>query len=281
MRSKPNSPWFRAFTGAAILLCVGSLRAQGQSVPSADEVVRKMFERSRSAEAKAQRDQYGYSRRSVVEELGDKGQVRERKEKLYQVVPIAGVPYPRLMKVNGEELADRQRKQEAEKEKQFRDRVAKNQKVKLEEHRELKLHDDLLGKFTFTMLGREKLDGRSAFVIGFAPKSPGASGGKIEDRILGNVEGKVWVDEAEFELARLDLHLTGKVSIGWGGIVASVQTFKFALTRTRVGEAAWFPTEFQAEVEGRRLISSMRFKIRELTSDYKLVTAEKAQPARN
>ena len=99
---------------------------------------------------------------------------------------------------------------------------------------------------------------------------------KVDDRVMNRLAGKLWIDAQEFEMARIDFHLTEKVSIGWGGILASLQKFAFTLTRTRVAEGVWFNRLFSGDIEGRKMLGALRLKIQDRASDFKEVPAETA-----
>ena len=109
-------------------------------------------------------------------------------------------------------------------------------------------------------------------MLSFAPK-PGAAEKKIDDRVLNRLAGKLWIDEQEFELAKIEFHLTEKLSIGWGGVLASLQTFAFTLTRIRLADGVWFNQLFSGDIEGRKLLGALRLRIHDRASEFKELPA--------
>ena len=240
---------------------------------TAEEIISRAVERTKSAELQGKNKHYTYSRVSIVEDIDDQGKVEERKEKSYLMIPIAGVFYQRLVQTNGKPLSEKDRKQEEEKERKFRQRLTQSQPAKVSDKQRIILGRELVNRFQFKIEGRETVEGRPTYVLSFAAK-PGAEEKKVDDRVMNRLAGKLWIDTQEFEMARIDFHLTEKVSIGWGGILASVQKFAFTLTRTRVAEGVWFNRLFSGDIEGRKMLGALRLKIQDQASDFKEVPAE-------
>ena len=231
------------------------------------------MERTKSAEVEGKSKRYTYSRVSVVEDINDKGKVEERKEKSYLMIPIAGALYQRLIQANGKPLSEKERKQEEEKERKFRQRLTQSQPARMSDKQRIVLGRELVSRFQFTLEGRETVEGRPAYVLAFASKA-GTAEKKVDDRVMNRLAGKLWIDAQEFEMAKIEFRLTEKVSIGWGGILASLQKFAFTLTRTRVAEGVWFNRLFSGDIEGRKILGTMRLKIQDEASDFKEAPAE-------
>ena len=242
------------------------------SVLTADEIINRAVERSKSADLQGKGRRYTYSRISLVEDVNDQGKVEERKEKTYLMVPVSGTFYQRLMQADGKPLSEKERKQEEEKERKFRERLAQNQPAKTDDRQRIILGRELVSRFQFTLVGRETLAGRPAYVLSFAAKR-GAVEKKVDDRVMNRLAGQLWIDEEEFEMAKIEFHLTEKVSIGWGGVLASLQKFAFTLTRIRLAEGVWFNQLFSGDIEGRKLLGSTHLKIQDRASDFKELSA--------
>ncbi len=251
----------------------GTVRAAPAAEPTATEIINRAVERSKSAEHQEKGKRFTYSRISLVEDVNDQGKVEERKEKSYLMVPVSGTFYQRLIQANGKPLSEKERQQEAEKERKFRERLAQSQPAKTDDRQRIILGRELVSRFQFALVGREIVAGRPAYVLSFAAK-PGAVEKKIDDRLLNRLAGKLWIDEQEFEMAKIEFHLTEKVSIGWGGVLASLQKFAFTLTRIRLADGVWFNQLFSGDIEGRKLFGSLRLKIQDRASDFKELSTE-------
>jgi hypothetical protein len=87
----------------------------------------------------------------------------------------------------------------------------------------------------------------------------------MADRIVNKVSGALWVDEAESEIVRLDLHMTEPVKF-WGGILGQLDRFDWTLLRRRSPRGIWFNDRSDGMVQIRKLFLSTRYKILEQAS---------------
>ena len=110
------------------------------------------------------------------------------------------------------------------------------------------LNPDLLKRYKLTMVGRVMLNGRPALVLDFKPASDDLPIFNIKDRFLNCVAGRAWVDEQDYQLEKVDIHLTKKVTV-LGGIVGSVSKFTFSFDRERTPDGYWFTRDMDWHVE--------------------------------
>src|SRR6185436_18973891 len=196
----------------------------------------------------------------------NKGAVKERREKQYEVILVAGWPYSKLVKFNGGPLSERQARQEEERERKAREQFNRPKKSRGGEL--MALSQDLIDRYAFTVQHREVLNGRPALVLSFRPRNKDLPVKHISDHVLNHLAGKVWVDEDEFDIAKIDLHLDGKLTL-WDGILASLERFDLTLVRTRMEQGVWINTFFTSSVEGRKLFDSVRYKTQERSTNYR------------
>lgn len=91
----------------------------------------------------------------------------------------------------------------------------------------------------FTLLGSEMRAGRATAVFSFKPR-PGYRPKALEGRVYEGVNGKVWIDEAEQQMARLEATVVKDVSVG--GFLAKVEKgTRFELDQTRLKAGLWAP----------------------------------------
>jgi hypothetical protein len=112
------------------------------------------------------------------------------------------------------------------------------------------MNPDIIKRFKFTLAGRDTINGRPALVVDFQPVSDSLPVFNIKDRFINSVEGRAWIDEQEFTLERVDLHLKQKVSV-LGGIAGSVSKFSFSFDRERTPDGYWFTRDLNWHVEAR------------------------------
>jgi hypothetical protein len=112
------------------------------------------------------------------------------------------------------------------------------------------LNPDLIKRYTITIAGRETINGRPALVVDFKPASDTLPILNIKDRFLNCVAGRAWVDEGDYVLEKVDLHLTQKVSV-LGGLVGTVSKFTLSFDRDRTADGYWFTRDLDWHLEAR------------------------------
>jgi hypothetical protein len=112
------------------------------------------------------------------------------------------------------------------------------------------LNPDIIKRFKFTLAGRDTINGRPALIVDFHPASDSLPVLNIKDRFINSVVGRAWVDEQDFTLEKVDLHLKQKVSV-LGGLAGSVSKFSFSFDRERTPDGFWFTRDLNWHVEAR------------------------------
>src|SRR2546428_389832 len=87
---------------------------QAAAALSADDVVQKAVARAQRAGASAAQPAYTYTKVTLTEELDALGNVKERKEKLYQVSFQGGSTHLKLLEVNGRPAGEAEGKKQTE-----------------------------------------------------------------------------------------------------------------------------------------------------------------------
>jgi hypothetical protein len=112
---------------------------------------------------------------------------------------------------------------------------------------------NLISRFEFTLVGREIVNGRSALVLDFQPADRKLPVNSYKDYFINKAAGRVWVDEADYAIARADLHLTQQVNV-LGGLAGAVWKFTYSFERDRTPEGLWFSRHVDWHLEGREVI---------------------------
>lgn len=265
--------FLRAVALALLLLSRATAVADTKDLPRAEDVIRKAIERAKWSDAQKFDGKFTYTQRTTVDELDSKEKVKKHEVRLYHVLPIEGEPYARLMEKDGRALAASEQKQEQEREQKFRQRQAERKRKKAEkkDNEDVKFDENLAAKYHFEVTGRETLNGRPALVLTFEPRSKDLPARRKIDRLLNHVAGRVWIDEQDSELVRVDLHLAENVT-AWGGLLASVRKFFLRFEQSKVDDTAWLPSFVDGYVDGRILVRSLHLKIRQENSNFRRVT---------
>jgi hypothetical protein len=264
----------RIFITIALMACVipasGAASAHPDSdLPDASSVVTRVLERAAQVARNTNAAPYIYDKRSLVEELDAKGQSIKATEKIYRVVIVQGLPFSRLVKIEGRDLTATELRKEDLQEQEFRRKITARDFNTMARQKETWINRELLDRYEFKILRREVFEGRSTLILDFSPKKNQAPAGKVQDRILSRLAGQIWVDEADAELAKLDVHLGEPFSIGWLGLIASIHQCDLAVQRQRLPDGYWVNLKHTMFLVGRKLLSPMRYRTTEASSSFR------------
>jgi hypothetical protein len=247
-----------AVLAAALLL----LHAEARPLPEGNAYVRGLVDKQRHREELL--DLYTYDTREVRDELDERGTVKDSRSRRYETFFVLGRPVRRLVEEDGRPLSPVKQAREDREARETAEAVRSGRAVV--ERPGVRL-SAILGRYDFRAVGREDVAGRPAVVLEFAPR-PGEK--KIEnDRLLGQVRGRLWVDEAEEEVVRTELSNLSALKIG-GGLGASVSSLSTRIEFRKVDDAVWLPAEDETIVAGRMLVfKKFRTRLRRTYGAYR------------
>jgi hypothetical protein len=259
-----------ALTTFALLLCLAIARAsENTALPAGSNVIHRLLERGEKVAKAHEAQHYTYDKRSLVEELNESGKVVKSTEKLYKVMLINGLSFPRLVKIQGRDLTPAELEKQNKREEEFRKKVSQVDVKKKAEKKESWATDELVSKFTYTTVRRETLNGRATLAVAFTPKAKPGTGKSIEDRVLSCISGTVWVDEEDAEFTRLESKLRASISMGWFGMFGSLSRLDIVLVRARMPDGVWVNTRNSFIVNARKLLETIRSRTTEECSGFK------------
>jgi len=241
------------------------------ALPSADAVIHKAVERAKWVEEQKFEANHAFTQLSVKEEFDDHGVVKDREELLYHVYPVERFPYAELIQKNGKPPSQQDLKKERDRQKKLRERWARQGRHKDDE--EVSFDEELAGKYRFEMVRREPVNGRTAFLLRFEPKSNDLPVRRKVDRVLIKLEGSLWIDESDYDIAKVEFRLRENVTIGWG-LLAVFRRLDVSFEQARGTDGVWLPSHIDAYVEGRVLLKSFHLRQREQMSDFRNTSAE-------
>jgi hypothetical protein len=136
--------------------------------------------------------------------------------------------------------------------------------------RDFKLDQALLDRFEFTMERREMIASRPTLVMSFAPAKKKLPNNDTKDRFINRTAGRVWVDEAEAAVVKLETRLLESVTFV-GGIVGTVRQCSFTLERRRSPEGWWWTSGASWHLEGRKFFSPLHIDFEEKATEVEKV----------
>ena len=237
-------------------------------LPAASSLIQRVVERAQLVARAEQTNHYTYEKRSIMVELDEQDRVIKSTEKRYEVVLIGGLPFQRLVKVQGRELTVKELEKQNQRETAFRQRVTRVDLSKKAKRREGLATQELVDRFEFKITKRQVIEGRPTLVVTFSPRA-GAPEKTMEDKVFQHVFGTVWVDEHEAEIAKLDASVRGPIPLGWFGAVGSLNKFHATLERSRMPDGVWVNRKSSFWIVARKLFSAIRSRTTEESSGFR------------
>lgn len=246
-----------------------------ERLPLASEVLRRMVERAQAVARDELGAHYTYQKRSLLDHMDAEGKTVKSEEKFYEVMLVAGFPFNRLVKIRGRELTPEELKKEQHKQERFQHRFTQQSITNMAARKEAWVTPQLLERYDFAVKKRVVMNDRPALVLTFSPKKGKLPEKAVTDKILNRMAGTLWIDEQEAETVKLAVNLTDSLSMGWFGMLGSVNRCDLSLERQRMPEGVWVNARQILQIQYRKLTSTQRFRSTEESSKFKKVAALK------
>jgi len=244
-------------------LAVPSLRAAGDP----KEILRcalRMDARNRELERS-----YTYVQRDEERTLDGAGNVKRRESKTWDVIPLQGSRYRRLIqrddrplspKEEQQEEAARQKREAARRKiRELRARETPEQRQKRLDarerarKREQEQMDEVVEGFDLRLVGEEQVDGVPVWVIEGAPRKGYKFNTKETALILSRLRGRIWVSKSDYQPVRIDAETTDTISIG--AVLARIyKGTRIHVEYTFVNGELWLPRREAFSLSGRILL---------------------------
>jgi hypothetical protein len=264
------------FLVAWLLSCRPNPGWAAETLPAASEVTRRMVERAQAVVRAERGPRYTYEKRSRLERLDAAWRPVSSEEKIYRVTLIAGLPFNRLLKVQGRELTAEELKQEEAREEKFRQRFISADRKKLVARKEALVTPELLDRYEFAVKERVVLSNRTTLVLTFKPKKGDLLSETFEDKLLNRMAGTLWVDEADADTARVMASMVEPVSLGWLGWLGSLSRCDLSLERQRMPDGVWINNKMALLIQCRKLATALRFRTTEDSCGFRRLEATSA-----
>jgi hypothetical protein len=191
---------------------------------------------------------YTWTERDEERGLDSQGGVKKTEVNTYEVTLQEGEPYYHLVQKNDKPLSPKEEKKEQEKlqksiheresetPEQRAKRLAKYEKEREESRKFLR---EITDAYTFRLEGEESIEGRPAWVIAAEPR-PGFQPQMRDARILPKLHGKLWIDQQEYQWAKVEIEVIDTISFGLS-LVRIHQGAHVKFEATRLNEEVWLP----------------------------------------
>jgi hypothetical protein len=220
---------------------------------------------------------YTYVEREVDTERDGKGRTKSSKERTYDILEIYGEQVERLTEKDDKPLSEKEAAKEEEKVQKLIDKrknESESDRKKREDKEEKERQEgrefvrDVADAYNFTLVGTETVGGRDAWVIDGEPRAGFIPHAK-DAKYLSKFHGRVWIDKADLQLAKLDVECLDTIS--WGLFLARFHKgSRFMLEQTRVNHEVWLPLHVTAKIDARlALFKGIDVNVDQSYHDYK------------
>ncbi len=228
-------------------------------LPRGEEVLQKVLAAVKDRTERHVAAHFRSVQHTQMERFDEKGKLRDREDRVYDVGPLGGGVYARLVEKNGKSLSPVDLRDEQEREQRFLER-SKTQKFGGGDSDRVPLDQELFDRYKCEVVGRETVSGRAAIILHFWPRSIDLPIRRRQDYVLNKLTGKVWIDEQDWEIVKVDAHLTERVRVLLG-LVASLEKVDLAFEQMRLGQGVYLPLKLSAYFEGRKLFTSLHERV--------------------
>ncbi len=250
--------------------------------------LKKLFEEIDANQKEIDKVKENYAGTQVEEETEyDKsGKITKKEVNEYTFFYLNGDEITTLVKKDGKPLSEEELKKENEKtqkrieeeQKREKKKEEKEQKEK-DEGKESKDNEDpgievFLRVCQFVNPRRERFRGQDVLVFDFEP-NPEYKPKNLEERVVKELAGVVWIDEKAKDVVRLEGYFVGDVHIA-GGVLANLQKgTSFTFEQAYINNEVWLPTYVEAHVGVRfLLVKGIKVNVTTKYSDYKRFNVE-------
>jgi hypothetical protein len=220
---------------------------------------------------------YTYVERDVNNKLDGKGQTKSTDIRTYDVLEIYGEQVQKLIEKDDKPLSQREADKEGEKLQKIidkrknesdDDRRKREEKEEKEREDERKFVLEIADAYNFHLVGTEPLNGRDAWMIDAEPR-PGFEPHMKYANILPKFHGRVWIDKADLQLAKMDAECLDTVSFGLF-LARFHKGTRFIYEQIRVNDEVWLPLHLTAKVDVRlALLKNFDVDLDQTFRDYK------------
>ncbi len=201
---------------------------------------------------------YTFVRRDVEHNIDGNGQAKSSETKTYEVLRVYGEPVERLIQKDDKPLDAKEAAKEEEKiqkiidkhkDESEEDRRKREEKQAKARDEERKFVSEVADTYDFTLAGTELVDGREAWIIDGEPR-PGFEPHEKDAKFLSKFHGRMWIDKADLQLAKLDVQALDTASVGW--VLARIHKgTRFTYERTRMNDEIWLPLHLNYKLDAR------------------------------
>ena len=261
--------------GGVLLPAAASGQAANNApLPDVPKLMQEVMDHQKKLEKV--RESYTYSSTQTVQDVDGNGKVTKTETTETENFFVNGHAIERTVRKNGKPLDAHDEQKETERVTKLVKKAEKTPSSQPLEGQTISI-SRVLELMDIKNTRREMYRGRPAIVFDFIGRKKAKTHGLAEDASK-KLQGTMWVDEADREVAHLDVSFNDNFHIA-GGLVANVQKgSNFHFDQAPVEGELWLPTGAEGSFEVRvLLVKNMRQHFAERDYDYKVFRVDAQQ----
>ena len=253
-------------------LALDQLVASGKPTLSASEIVDRAQANGKLKETSAVLPVFSFIREVIISKPTDNNATGNTQTKTYKA--YTNNQDQTLIKVNGRKPTTKEieedQKKNRKRQRQFLERDGKKGSEKMMS----KNMDFYKEKFIPRLIGTETVDERPAFLIQLMPNTNHKIKNGTVDRIMNQMLTKLWVDQEDFQVSRIESEMVKPIRIV-AGLIGSINTIQIQLEQKRLTPEIWTDLKIEADFDIRILTANFTFNMKSQSSGFKRIPAKK------
>jgi hypothetical protein len=201
---------------------------------------------------------YTWQARSVERHFDSHGKVELTKRESWETLMLDGQPHRRMLERDGRPLSPEEQRNEQRKLDQAVSRLSTETPAEKQRRlgesekqrkREFAFLSEIPDLFDLRLESESTVDGRPVWVVSGKPR-PGATPKSHDAKMLLKVRGRMWIDKATCQWAKVEVETTDTIS--WGLFLARLNSgARLTFEQTEVNSELWFPKRLFLAGSGR------------------------------
>jgi hypothetical protein len=201
---------------------------------------------------------YTWQAQSVEKHLDSHGKVTSTKLETWETLMLDGQPQRRTLTRDGKPLSpDEQRSEQNKLDRETRklssetpaEKQRRLEDAEKRRRREFAFLSEIPELYDLRLEGESTIDGRPVWIVSGAPR-PGAKAKSGDAKMLLKLRGRLWIDKATYQWARVEGETTDTIS--WGLFLARLNPgARLTFEQAEVAPDLWFPKRLHLIGSGR------------------------------
>ena len=259
---------------ALLALCVQAQEPSGAPLPDVRKLMQEVEQHQKQVDKI--RENYTYTSLQTTQDIDSSGQVKKTASDESEVFFVNGHRIDRAVKKDGKPLDPHDEQKETYRITKLVEKAEKTPPDQSLDGRQVSI-TQVLSVMDVRNPRRQLYHGRPNVVFDFIGRKDAKTHGLAEDASK-KMQGTIWIDEADREVAHMDVSFDDNFKVG-GGIVATIQKgSNFHFEQSPINGELWLPTGAEATVAARVLmVKGVRQHFTERDYDFKRFNVQTQQ----